>query len=235
MQKKDERRRSSRKGRPRVLFHVLALGKERRRGLALLLLLAVVAGTAWYFVEDGVKQKGELFFVGRWFRDVTETSGDDTPRTVEVEPSLTGAESDDVAVPALSEVVVAVEAEPIPTPSRVHPFDVLRMERERQRSREIELLETIIGDPTRPPDEREAAARRVEAMWADARREVEIEHLLEAQGYRVVATVSEDRAHIVVDTALDGTSAARIGELTVQVTGVGREGVTIVDSISSGG
>lgn len=233
MTTKDEGRKGLAGGRSRVLFHVVSVGRERRRTFGFLLLLAIVAGTAWYLVGEGVKEKGESLFVGRWLRWTTDATSEQFVSEPGTIPAV--VESDDAAVPALGGVIVSVDPEPVSSPRRVHPFDVLRIERERQRSREIEMLETIVTDVTRTTDERDAASRRAESMWSDARREAEVEHLLEAQGYRVVATVSEGRAHIVVDAPLDASDAARIGELTVQVTGVRREAVTIVDAISSGG
>lgn len=127
-----------------------------------------------------------------------------------------------------------VHATNIPPP-RVHPFDELRLERERTRSRQTEALQQAANDVTSPAEERDAARARLQQLWTQTLREAELEHLLEAQGYIAVVVLSGDRVQVVVDALLDATAATRIGELVGRVAGVRRQDISIVDSLSSGG
>lgn len=145
---------------------------------------------------------------------------------------------DDVAlsdpITSVAVQISEVHATNIPPP-RVHPFDELRLERERTRSRQTEALQQAANDVTSPAEEREAARVRLQQLWTQTLREAELEHLLEAQGHIAVVVLSGDRVQVVVDALLDATAATRIGELVGRVAGVRREDISIVDSLSSGG
>src|SRR5690606_31085214 len=110
---------------------------------------------------------------------------------------------------------------PASAPPRSHPFDDLRLERERLRSRQAELLQAAALDPAAGEARRREAHEELLALWELEARELEIEQLLRAHGYDVVAV-------------LDQAAAALIGELTHRIAGVKRETVTIVDGVSSG-
>ncbi len=120
------------------------------------------------------------------------------------------------------------------TAVRSHPFDGLRLERERQRSRQAELLQATAEDPSVSESRRRQAHEELLALWALEARELEIEHFLHAQGYDGVVMLGAASAHVVVEGILDVHAAALIGELTHRVSGVRREAITIVDGITSG-
>jgi len=144
------------------------------------------------------------------------------------------------AFPALapSPAVPAAPTAGLPTVQvtavRSHPFDELRLERERQRSRQAELLQSLAQDATVSEERRMEAHQQLLALWTLEAREQEVEQLLRAQGVTSVVVLSAHGAHVVVDGLLDQTAAARIGELVHRVAGVPREGITIVDGILSG-
>lgn len=120
------------------------------------------------------------------------------------------------------------------TAVRVHPFDELRLERERQRSRQAELLQMTAQDSSVSEARRRDAHEQLLALWRLEGREAEIEHLLHAQGYTGVVVLSLGGAHVVVDGVLDATAAAVVGELVHRTADVPREAITIVDGIRSG-
>lgn len=229
---------SSRKGRGRVVFHVVGKGRSMFvlvGGLALLVgLIGAGSRLGWSLpVEHITDAFGRLPFVSFTARD------DEGTEEVGV-PVLSGAVSVGETMTVREDasrsdgIVVSVEPQSTEQAKRVHPYDLLRLERERNRSRAAEAWQTAAKDGSRGRDERDAAALHLERMWTESQRETEIEHLLESEGYDVVATVGEGRVHVVVDAVLDEASAARLGELAAKVAGVSREAVTIVDSFSQG-
>jgi len=120
------------------------------------------------------------------------------------------------------------------TPVRVDPLAEFRLERERLRSRQMDLLQAIVADAAASEERRRDAQQRLLALWEAEAREAQIENLLRAQGFEAVAVVSESGAYVVVDAVLDGAQAARIGELASRMAGVRREAVSIVDAASGG-
>jgi len=134
---------------------------------------------------------------------------------------------DDAAEPAAAPVVAV-------TPVRVDPLAEFRLERERLRSRQMDLLQAIVADAAASEERRRDAQQRLLALWEAEAREAQIENLLRAQGFEAVAVVSESGAYVVVDAVLDGAQAARIGELASRMAGVRREAVSIVDAASGG-
>lgn len=217
------------RSRGRIVFHVVT----KRWGLRFLVgafAVAALAAAAIFIAPDSL---------GRWQPSVAVLNekrvvpGAET-RLDQSVPDYIDAEADEPAIPVLAGVGVGERFTEV-SPVQTHPYDLLRLERERNRSRQAETWQRIAGDTTLARDTREAAALDVERLWGETQRETEIEHLLELQGYRAVANVADGRVHIVVDALLDEAAAGRIGELVARVAGVGREAVTIVDSFSPGG
>lgn len=153
-----------------------------------------------------------------------------------------GGPDPDEAVPALATLAPAPDgaAEPAVAPVvtvapvRVDPLADFRLERERLRSRQMDLLQAIVADAAASEERRRDAQQRLLALWEAEAREAQIENLLRAQGFEAVAVVSETGVYVVVDAVLDGDQAARIGELASRLAGVRREAVSIVDAASGG-
>ncbi|OUM95121.1 MAG: hypothetical protein BAA04_03185 [Firmicutes bacterium ZCTH02-B6] len=149
---------------------------------------------------------------------------------------------EEAVVPVLAVVPPeeAVEVEPAAAPVvavapvRADPLADFRLERERLRSRQLDLLQAIAVDPAASEERRREAQQRLLALWEMEAREAQIENLLRAQGIEAVAVVAETGAYVVVDTVLDAAQAARIGELASRLAGVRREAVSIVDAASGG-
>lgn len=212
---------TSSRGRKKARVFIVTLSRRWWRGGALLLAL----------------------LVGGWLALILEPSQDGRPAapvTVDTvaeseRSALAPADRPDAPSTASQDRetaagAVAVQASAV----RFHPFDELRLERDRQRSRQAELLQSTAQDASVGEQRRREAHEQLLALWTLEAREVELEQLLQAQGYTSVVALSPHGAHVVVDGLLDASAAARIGELVHRVAGVPREGITIVDGIISG-
>lgn len=224
--------RARRSGKNLVLFVALSR-RWWRGGLLLLLIVTGAVLSLWY---DG----SSVNVVRRSGGEVVTSAFDGAVGPIETDPPAAPM-SDHASRPVSFDEESAVTAlAPVTTPSVVanvvtnHPFDGLRLERERQRSRQAELLQMTAQDASVSEARRRDAHEQLLSLWQLEAREVEIEHLLLAQGYTGVVVLSDIGAHVVVDGLLDAASAARIGELVNRVAGVRREVITIVDGISSG-
>ena len=122
-------------------------------------------------------------------------------------------------------VVEPVTVRTVPTKFAEH-----KLERERMRSRQVELLQNIAYDAHTQVERKEDAREDLRALIDRITRETEIENLLKAKGY-LDALVLLDEQHItvVVPVTLTRDEAARIGELVQRLTGIGLERITIVD------
>lgn len=104
-----------------------------------------------------------------------------------------------------------------------------RMERERVRAQQMELLEKIVSAPDTAPETRQRAEEQMLALITAMGREAEIEGILRSKGYReVVAYVREGAVTVVVAQALEARDATRIAEAVCRVTGCRPEQVAIV-------
>lgn len=219
---------------PRVVF--VTLSRRWWRGALLTVVLLAGATLALYLDEGTVD-------VFKMARQQPASSFDERVIPVSTLPSQsdTAAADSDVAQRSATlgddELVAApVSAQPAVTATvvRSHPFDILRLERDRQRSRQAELLQAAAQDPTAGEQRRQEAHNHLLALWAMEAREIELEHLLAAQGYTGVVVLTASGAHVVVDGVLDAPAASFIGELVHSVAGVRREAITIVDGTTSG-
>src|SRR5690606_31218121 len=138
-----------------------------------------------------------------------------------VPAAASGPAADDSAAVSLTPAPPAAAEGPASAP-RSHPFDDLRLERERLRSRQAELLQAAALDPAAGEARRREAHEELLALWELEAREREIEQLRRAHGYDAVAVLSPAGAHVVVDAVLDQAAAALIGELTHRIAGVKR-------------
>lgn len=228
----------------RTRVYVLRFDKRRRRALALLVgLLALFwagRGELQKLLEGPTPPESESFIAPDAEMEAVPVLAPAVVRVSPAEPSRDAAEPA-VGADAIEEPPsVSDGGQEAATPlgggtGRGHPFDLVIMERERERSREAELWAEIARDGSRSASERDEAVRRLNRLWADSQLETEVEQLLTSQGYKVVVSAALGRLQVVVDEVLDAEAAARIGELIVRSAGVGRDAVTIVDSFSSGG
>ena len=122
-------------------------------------------------------------------------------------------------------VVEPVTVRTIPT-----KFSEYKLERERMRSRQVELLQNLAYDSHTEQERKEQAQLDLQAFIEKISRETEIENLLKAQGYLdALVLLDREAITVVVPVALVRDEAARIGELVQRLTGIRLERITIVD------
>ena len=112
--------------------------------------------------------------------------------------------------------------------------DAFRAERERLRSREMELATRVLEDPNASDERKSQAQLELVQLLQKSRRELEIEQLLAAAGVEgAVVSIGEAGVQVVVPQPLTVQSAARIGELVARMAGVRRETISIIDSATA--
>lgn len=127
-----------------------------------------------------------------------------------------------------------VVVEPVTVRTVPTKFAEYKLERERMRSRQIELLQNIAYDAHTEGERREEAQSQLQLLIDRITRETEIENLLKAKGYLdALALLDPEAVTVVVPVILTREEAAGIGELVHRLTGVGFERITIVDETRS--
>ncbi|NMB44978.1 MAG: SpoIIIAH-like family protein [Firmicutes bacterium] len=117
--------------------------------------------------------------------------------------------------------------------NRRDTFAEFRWERDRSRSRQLEVLQEIVTDGISSEQQKETAQGRLVAIMAGCEIEMELEGLLMAQGLPdAVVVLSETGATVMVDTVLTEEEAARIGDTISGMTGMSLEKIRIIDQRS---
>ncbi len=110
-------------------------------------------------------------------------------------------------------------------------FVEYRIERDKSRSEQVNLLREMINNPNSDEAIKTQAQQRLLEITNNIEKEMEIESLIRAQGYKDgIALVRTDSVDIIV--ASDGLTkkdAAKIGNIVANNTGIGAENVTIVE------
>lgn len=102
------------------------------------------------------------------------------------------------------------------TTAQPNPFASLRMERERRRDEQMELLEQA------------GKKEELSVLAKQKRLEAELEGMLKTMGFReAVVLVGGDEASVVVAATLAAAEVARIGEVVARKTGFPFERITI--------
>lgn len=127
-----------------------------------------------------------------------------------------------------------VLVEPVTVRAIPTKFSEYKLERERMRSRQMELLQNFAYDPESDSTRRAGAQQELQAFIEKISRETEIENLLKAKGYvDGLAILDQEAITVVVPVTLTREEAARIGELVQRMTGIRLERITIVDEAIS--
>ena len=104
-----------------------------------------------------------------------------------------------------------------------------RMERERVRGQQIEMLEKLVASPATTPEVKAQAERQMLSIITAMGHETEIEGVLRSKGYLdALAYVHEGGATVVVSQELAQQDATRIADAVCRTTGYRAEAVTIV-------
>lgn len=156
--------------------------------------------------------------------------------------ALSGAEHEQTAqsvVPATtssaSEASVTAQVDTgiiVHTPSAA-VFAEYRLELERVRAAQTELLQTALQDPELSAAQREQLQAELLQLMRRSEAELQAETLLRAKGYTdAVVVMTPNGANVVVPVVLTSQDAAVVGELTARTTGVPMERITIIDGAS---
>ncbi|MDI3317444.1 MAG: SpoIIIAH-like family protein [Bacillota bacterium] len=106
-----------------------------------------------------------------------------------------------------------------------------RLSRDRDRSRQIDLLQTLADDPNASAQGRDQARQELVALSQAATEESEAEALVKARGFRdALVYVFPRAAEVIVasERPLTRAQAAAIGDVVAQVTGLGYDRIRIL-------
>jgi stage III sporulation protein AH len=109
-------------------------------------------------------------------------------------------------------------------------FIEYRLDRERTRGQQIELLREIINNPASSPQARQQAQERLLAISNKMAKEIEIEHLIRARGFKdSTVCLEENGVTVIVQAAnLSTQDTANICEVVSWGTGVGDQNIIII-------
>ena len=110
-------------------------------------------------------------------------------------------------------------------------FIEYRLERDRARSEQINILQEIVNNPNSDQASKKEAQRKILAVTDKMEKELEIESLIRARGYRdALAYIHEQAVDVIIHTdGLAKEDVAKIGDIIVKVTGFNTENVTIIE------
>lgn len=110
-------------------------------------------------------------------------------------------------------------------------FIEYRLERDRARSEQINILQEIVNNTNSDQASKKEAQRKILAVTDKMEKELEIESLIRARGYRdALAYIHEQAVDVIIHTdGLAKEDVAKIGDIIVKVTGFNTENVTIIE------
>lgn len=109
-------------------------------------------------------------------------------------------------------------------------FIEYRLERDRIRSQQIDLLREIVNNPNSPETTRQEAQRRLLTISQALDTEMKIENLIKAENFKDVAVFIQDKSATVIVQTPTITSLDRkhLTDITVRLTGLSPENVVII-------
>lgn len=109
-------------------------------------------------------------------------------------------------------------------------FVEYRLQREKSRGRQVELLESIVDNPSSAAETRKAAQDQLMEISGSISKEVRVENLLRAKGYRDAVVCLDRRGVTVVMecSALGPAEEAGIMDMVSRETGFGEQGIVII-------
>mgnify|MGYP006292239439 CR=1 FL=1 len=110
-------------------------------------------------------------------------------------------------------------------------FTDYRLEREKVRSKEIERYREIINSPNYGEAYKNKAQEKMLELTAQMEKEMEIESLIRARGYKdALAYIHKGSVDVIVKTqGLSEDDVTRIGDIIVKTTGLDFDDVTIIE------
>lgn len=110
-------------------------------------------------------------------------------------------------------------------------FIEYRLEREKARSEQINIFREMINNPNSDEITKKEAQKKMLALTDKMEKELEIESLIRARGYKEsLAYIHEEAVDVIVHTnGLNKSDVAKIGDIIVKITGFNFEDVTIIE------
>lgn len=191
-----------------------------RRTAVLLILLAVIGITFWYSFylqnENSISEQPEQIAIGN-----EDEEGLSEP-AVEV---LAGGVQRTVSE-LDQNVVISVSS--VPT-----KFVEYRIEREKVKSRQLELLKSMLDNNMISQEKRSEIQTELYALLDNMVKETEIENLLKVNGYLdAVVLIENESVTVVVPVMLSKHEVEIIGNLVHRITDVRMDRITIVDELT---
>lgn len=182
---------------------IVILDKRRLRQAMLLLLLVVMIGCWWLFSRN---EPGMSL--------------------VNAPPS---AENVTAPITNLEPVIPVINLQQPTTNSTLGEY---RIERDRARSAQEELLRSASQDGTLSEERRTQLAQELLQLMQKGEQELQAETLLSAAGYtHAVVVLTKSGATVVLPGILTKDEAARIGDMVGRVCGIKAEQVIIMDAV----
>ncbi|MDP2859810.1 MAG: SpoIIIAH-like family protein [Bacillota bacterium] len=105
-----------------------------------------------------------------------------------------------------------------------------KVERERQRSQELERLREIAASPNTDAQVKKEAAQRLLSLTQEAAKESEVEHLVKARGYEDAVVFMGNGALVIVIRAQEITQldVAKISDVVTRLIGIKPEAMRII-------
>ncbi|MFX4260974.1 SpoIIIAH-like family protein [Pelotomaculum propionicicum] len=112
-------------------------------------------------------------------------------------------------------------------------FVEYRLERDRTRGQRIEWLREVINNGNSAGETRQKAQEHLLDISSKMEKEIELENLLRAKGYKDAAVMADDRAVTVIVTSdkLSAGESAEINSLVSRRTGVDAQNIVIIPKI----
>jgi stage III sporulation protein AH len=125
------------------------------------------------------------------------------------------------------------EPSPLNIPREYSPNDTLldlKIERDRERSQEVEKVQDLLDKVGLSDEVRKQAEQELWRLTQATAKEHELENLLKAKGFsNALVSVSQKLVSIIIDKKLDVNDVRDIGQLAAEVTAFNLEQIQIVE------
>ena len=157
-----------------------------------------------------------------WFKSEPVVNQNVTPPQTSTE-NKSNAEIEDTLIPD-SETKLAEKI------NSIEFFEEYRIERDRTRSQQIEILKEITDNNNTKAETREEAQKKLMTMTNNLDKEIKIENLLRAKEFKDAVVFIQDASVtvIVLTGDLTETDTVTISQLVTRTTGVSRENIIII-------
>jgi len=110
-------------------------------------------------------------------------------------------------------------------------FVEYRLERDKARSEQVNIYRELVNNPNTDEGTKKEAQRKMLELTEKMEKEMEIESLIRARGYRdALAYIHDEAVDVIIQTnGLERDDVHKIGDIIIKVTGFNTEDVTIIE------